>query len=387
MPVDIDDAMMLSIAEVNDRLTTAQIFKAGGSPNTAVEISSRLYQAARAKQGGRPLSYIAAKSLCDACMDGGFVIISTGFFVPPFMSEETDGPIGAASLSRALSLGFGANVVICTEPMNVPRMVQLCQASGLRPKVLNNSERPLLHAAEVGILESPRDIEKARKHAVAMIELLQPSAIVFVERPSMNSKGVWHNSMLHDVTPIVGKADFLAKEAIKRRILTIGIGDGGNEIGMGIIEKEVREIIPAFSSCHCGCGGGTAAATSTDVLVVGSTGNWAIYAIEATLAAGMGYPDILHDTVVERRLQEASVRAGLINPSSGLAHAWVDSTPEDVSLAIITLLDAAVRCRISDKFLPRLLTKESSKWRDKPEEVKSLIQEWHLILRNQENED
>lgn len=387
MPIDIDNAMMLSFGEVADRLTTAQIFKAGGSPDAAVEISSRLYQAARLKQGGNPLSYIAARSLYDACVGGGVVVISTGFFVPPFMSEETDGPIGAASLSRALSLALGAKVIICTEGTNVPRMALLCQAVGLRPKILKNGDKPTLHATEVGILEAPRDLEKAQTHAVATIEMIQPTALVFVERPSMNRKRIWHNSMLYDVTPIVGKADFLAEEAEKRGILTIGIGDGGNEVGMGLIEKEIREIIPAFSSCRCECGGGAAAATSTDVLVVGSTGNWAIYAIEATLAAGIGYPEVLHDTTVEKRLQEASVRAGLINPSSGLAHAWVDSTPEDVSLAIITLLNAAVRSRIADKYLPHLLTKESSKWRDKVDDMKSLIQEWHLILRSEENRD
>jgi hypothetical protein len=65
--------------------------------------------------------------------------------------------------------------------------------------------------------------------------------------------------------------------AAKRRWYTIGIGDGGNEIGMGSLPKEIIESgIPN--------GEVIAAATPVDSLIVAGVSNWGGYGLLAAMA-------------------------------------------------------------------------------------------------------
>ena len=88
---------------------------------------------------------------------------------------------------------------------------------------------------------------------------------------------------------------------------------------MGMILKDVHEIVPTGKIM------GTK--VSADILVVAAIANWGAYAIEACLAAALHLPEALHPLAVEQRVADASSRAGLIDPTSGIAHGWVDGTP------------------------------------------------------------
>src|SRR6185436_14111832 len=81
--------------------------------------------------------------------------------------------------------------------------------------------------------------------------------------------------------------------ATARGALTVGIGDGGNEVGFGRIPSVVREVMPAGDTCMCPCGGGSAAAVATDVLVVGAISNWAAYGVAAMIGWLADRPDAL----------------------------------------------------------------------------------------------
>ncbi|MCQ9208817.1 MAG: DUF4392 domain-containing protein, partial [Omnitrophica bacterium] len=72
-----------------------------------VPLIDTLYNAARKKTpNSNPLSYEAAKGIMENVKKGSVAFLLTGWYLPHFMSGETDGPPGAAALARALDLGF-----------------------------------------------------------------------------------------------------------------------------------------------------------------------------------------------------------------------------------------------------------------------------------------
>jgi len=90
----------------------------------------------------------------------------------------------------------------------------------------------------------------------------------------MNEKGCIHSVRGEETTEHVAKIDLIIREARRAGILTIGIGDGGNEIGMGNIREEIQKGIPFGNRCNCPCGEGIAPATETDFLVTATVSNW-----------------------------------------------------------------------------------------------------------------
>src|SRR5262249_58316848 len=89
------------------------------------------------------------------------------------------------------------------------------------------------------------------------------------------------------------------------RVTTIGIGDGGNEIGMGKVPWDViRRNIPN--------GGLVACRVPTDHLIVSGISNWGAYALAAAVALLRGHrlaPE-LFDPHREHELLRVMVKAG-----------------------------------------------------------------------------
>jgi hypothetical protein len=77
---------------------------------------------------------------------------------------------------------------------------------------------------------------------------------VFIEKTGPNAKGVHHSIMGTAKNPDeTGHAFHLAEAAKARGIVTIGVGDGGNEIGNGLIYDAARQIQPYGLKCQCDC--------------------------------------------------------------------------------------------------------------------------------------
>src|SRR5690606_4168151 len=120
-----------AVGESADRLVTSQTFMSGGGADPTVRILNLyLYQAACELQGA-PLSYLAAKGLLERVKPRDTVVICCGFFDPPSMITEGDGPIGAVMLGRCLAAALGATPVFLTEVTNIPRLEELIRATGL----------------------------------------------------------------------------------------------------------------------------------------------------------------------------------------------------------------------------------------------------------------
>jgi hypothetical protein len=378
--VELNHDLARQIGELAERLVTVQVFMAGGGSVFAQRpVVVQLYDAARAGQPNA-LCYNAAAALAERLAPGQPVLITTGFFVAPWMAQEADGPIGTATLARALALGFRAVPIVVTEAVNVAGTQQICRAVGLD---VTTPDRARAAPHKVAVLPFPLDEARAAGAARQLLADLQPGAVVAIEKPARNRHGVYHNGAGYDVSPLVAKVDHLVDQARALGIPTIGIGDGGNEIGMGRIADAVRAAVPTGARCRCPCAGGNAAATATDHLVVGAVANWGAYALEACLAALLERPELLHDATLERQLLAASISAGLVDPASGLAEGWMEAMPGETSVAVVTLLRAMLDLRLHTTW--RIDAYRA--WAQRPEEVQAAIAAWGQRLAAEEPSD
>jgi len=304
-----------------------------------------LYPLAREKIRG-PLCLTAAKLLRERTHQGEVVFIATGFPDRPHINitvAETDGPLGAAALARALHWGLRAVPVILVEEQLVASMSCVTGAAGFR--VLPSPEEAIaaissfsaLHAAAV--ISFPNDVAKAKERAQELIEKYKPTGVVVIEKAGMNEKGVCHGSR-GDSNDAIAKIDYLVLEAIKEKITTIGIGDGGNELGMGVIQEELKKTsIPYMAKCNCGCGGGIAPATRTDVLITAAVSNWGAYGIAACLALLLKSPEVLHDALAEEAMLQEAARVSFIDGATGyVMPPAADGLKSAVHQAFVTLL-------------------------------------------------
>ena len=322
-----------AVGEAIDRLVSVEMRYASGLPRGVI---SRLYDAARRWQQA-PLSMLAAQALMGRLSAGKRVLIVTGAGAPPWLpAGETDGPLGAAALARALDLGFGAKPVLVSEARNLPAIVASTLATGLAvlpaEVFATRAACATTEAFELGDQDGPAS-------AQAMLDRHSPAAVIFVEKGGPNRNGVFHTiTGSGRGRDLMASADALAEAARDAGILTIGIGDGGNEIGFGRIADQVADIQPFGRICACPCRGGIATVTQTDILVVAAISNWGAYGIVAALACGLGRPDLLHDTAIERLMLERCVQAGAVDGIVARPVLGVDGTNAASQEAIVTLL-------------------------------------------------
>ena len=236
------------------------------------------------------------------------MILATGAGGPPWMpAGETDGPLAVAALGRALTIGLGARPVFVTESHSVRALSAAVGAAGLA--VVD----PHVAAARTGaavVMEYPKDDHEAQAQAKRLMEEFHPVAMVAAEKMAPNAKGEFHSVRGVNVTAEHAKVQHLFQLATQQGIPTVGIGDGGNEVGCGIIYEDTRAIMEFGARCQCPCGDGMATTLRTDVLVFASVSNYGAYGVCAMLAYLLGNPDLVHDPDTHYRMLEANVREG-----------------------------------------------------------------------------
>jgi hypothetical protein len=285
----------------------------------------------------------AAVEAARALLRARRVLITTGFCVPPGV-PETDGPPGAAVLGRALS-SLGAHVRYVTDFAVVAPLRAALTVLG----------------SEAEILVYPEDGD-----AAGLLTRERPTHLVSVERPGRSRSGDYLSARGESVAPWNRPIDELfvltAPEPENRRPeprgpraghprpkpasrpplqqcrrsssrpVTIAIGDGGNEIGMGNVRgRLVRQgrLMARISSV-----------VRVDYLVVAGTSNWGAYGIVAALQRLARRP-LLHTPGLECRLLEACVAAGAVDGLLRQRRPTVDSLPLEVHTAVVELLGLA----------------------------------------------
>lgn len=332
------------VAEYVDRLINIEMRQMGGLPRG---VTHALYEAAR-RFHKEPLTYLAASKLIEAIKPKDHVIIATGAGVPPWLPKgETDGPLGAAALARAIDLGLGGKPILVGEARCLPPIAATVEAAGL---LLADDElfSQRDHVAQVH--EYPLGEKLGESFAKELLEKYKPKAIITIEKHGPSASGKYHSIMGVGRNPDnVANVKFLIEGAMEKGILTIGIGDGGNEIGFGNIYEDVRKIQKYGTKCQCPCEAGIATVTKADVLVAAAISNWGAYGIAAMLAFLLKNTKLLHDQDTEYRMLEASIRAGAMDGLYTNLSMFVDGTSCETQLALITMLHEIVANGLSEQ--------------------------------------
>jgi D-glutamate cyclase len=326
-----DAARWRRLGEVIDAIAAADVTGRG--------LSHELHAAARARLG-YPLAMGAALLLRDQVSRGDPVLICTGWPSRSWLMSgltETDGPVGAGYLARVVEQCLGAVPLLVVERSLVPFAEVALRSAGLIVADVETALRAKSgpHNASVGaVVPFTTSWDDAAAEARALFNRLAPAAVVGIEIPGANMDGEFHNVTARLVpTDLVAKADVLVREAAARSVLTVGIGDGGNELGMGFVADAARE--------HLADGDRIAPVTDVDVLVVGCISNWAAVGVGAALAALGGRPGLLR-TVDVGRITERLSDAGAIDGLTSYVDPKNDGTTPAATAAFVELLATAV---------------------------------------------
>jgi hypothetical protein len=334
-----------------DRLVTVEMRNRAMNHN----IIGASYAEARKEGGGRPITTRAAEALIDVVKPGDTVLIVTGAgYAPEAPNGESDGPPGAAALARALFWGLQAVPIYVTEECHAPPVKASSQALGV---MVREFELAKYRRAGSSLVTAPTTQDRIDSWAVEVLDRFQPKAVIAIERLGPNEQGLLHYSSgvvpddYVDLTP-------LFTHARARDILSIGVGDNGNEIGFGRIHAFMKELHPYGKRTAYEGGTGVLTIVPTDILFPCSISNWGAYGIVAMLAFFLKKVDIIHTPELERRMLWACLDAGGWEMRYLTSRFIVDNTDGESSLSMVQLLRDMVRVNVAEP--------EPRPWHTKP---------------------
>ncbi|XP_072314253.1 D-glutamate cyclase, mitochondrial [Eucyclogobius newberryi] len=207
---------------------------------------------------------------CLALSHASSVLITTGFPThymhnPP---DETDGPPGAVAMANML-LSLGKQVTMATDR----RGLQLNQDI-------------ISEAVSSGVLAAPVPLvtfedngpDSALQFLCHHGDVNKPryDHLVAIERSGRAADGNYYNMRGINIKHLVDPIDdlFVAAKEIPG-ILTTGIGDGGNELGMGKLKEKVKRLMPRGDLIACD--------VAADFAVTCGVSNWGGYAVACGL--------------------------------------------------------------------------------------------------------
>jgi hypothetical protein len=327
-----------SFGPIDERLDSLVSLDLGGR---GVE---QLYAAARERQGG-PLVGAAADALA-AIPEKANVFVTTGSVSRAWISPtigENDGPAGLAAVVRALFLAKKVLCITFVEETLIKTTSAILTSAGLTvlPYEQAKIARDDGSLAVVCVEPFPLDEAGAKDVSQSLIEKYRPALFFSTERVGRNVAGIYCSMRGIDYGMGRARIDFLFDAVIAQKIPTVAVGDGGNEIGMGVVSEAVRKYVK-FGNKRPDGSAGIGAVTGTDVLVTAACSNWGCYAIAGALAARMGKASLAHTPVLEAALLRRGVDVGLINSVANVIDGNVDGIPEATHLAVVQLISTII---------------------------------------------
>ena len=228
----------------------------------------------------------------------GVIIITTGFYILSANAPETDGPPGALALGKSLEkLGYDVFYVTDKYSYNI--------LSGL--------------SGEGNIIEFPitSHIESST-FANKLIRDYDPKSLISIERAGLSNDGKYRNFKGEDFSKYNAKIDYLFEQHPR----TVGILDGGNEIGSGNYIEEIIKLgnIIDYPSII----------TATES-IISSTSNWGAFGLIAGLSIHENI-NLLPSVDEGKRLIEKTYNLGAVEGLTGESKPYVDgrSLEEDM---------------------------------------------------------
>uniref|UniRef100_A0A3B3HCT1 D-glutamate cyclase n=2 Tax=Oryzias latipes TaxID=8090 RepID=A0A3B3HCT1_ORYLA len=207
---------------------------------------------------------------CLALSHSSSVAITTGFpthymHSPP---DETDGPPGAIAIATML-LSLGKDVTLLTDR----RAVEMTGA------MVDEAVRTgVLKAAIPVVTFEGSGPEAAQNFLCHHGDTSKPrfDHLVAIERSGRAEDGNYYNMRGINIKHLVDPIDdlFIAARTISG-VSTTGIGDGGNELGMGKVKQQVKSLMPMGEVVACD--------VPADFAITAGVSNWGGYAVACGL--------------------------------------------------------------------------------------------------------
>lgn len=228
---------------------------------------------------------------------GKHILIATGFYILVAGVIETDGPPGTIILADTLCKA-GKTVAILTDK----------HAEGVMRAGLTSigCEAELVTFTRDENINHDSIIRSNTTHCVAL------------ERPGLAADGLHHNFRGLNISDYVAPLDDVFLKCISKGIITIGIGDGGNELGMGNVSEAVDKYIAPHRAYSC--------KIPSDFCICAGVSNWGGYALAALISLLIG-KSLLPDFATFSSLIDSLVKAGAVDGITGKPEPTVDSLP------------------------------------------------------------
>ncbi|ORU00623.1 hypothetical protein D081_0605 [Anaerovibrio sp. JC8] len=245
------------------------------------------------------------------------VILLTGF--PTRLGEnkwigETDGPLGTANIALALEK-LGITIMPMTD------------SQGFRPF------EAALHT--IGCKTAPTLIpyEDTEAFIIRQLDKFKPTHLITLERPGKGRDGHYHNMGGKIIDDMLTDCSCIIDEAQKRGVMTISVGDGGNEIGMGSLRDAIEIQVP-----H---GAEICASECAQIPIVSGVSNWWGWGICALLSLKHGQ-NLISTKEMEKKLIKAIVAAGSVDGCTRKNEPTIDRLPMSVHLDILKKVQTAL---------------------------------------------
>jgi hypothetical protein len=334
--------------------------------------------------GGRGLAVDPTDNLVTRChgnlasaarhlaSEGSSVAIVTGFFIAHAAepSIETDGPCGAIALAWLLSQ-LGYYVTLVTDPLGERAIAAGLAAASFESRTVSLHVFPFESPDPDSADRTSNELEhslgsfghaesffrtgpgKSLTHLIA-IERAGPSWFECEgAEPEAGSRRFAtlcppeHQNQVHNfrgqiITGQTAKThllfDFIRHNSLPVR--TIGLGDGGNEIGMGSIPWQV-----IHANIPSGLGARIACRVATDWTIACGVSNWGAYALGTAASWLRGRAELLRDWTDEREraVLAALTDAGAVDGVTAEPTMSVDGMAIEQHLAIWGQIREAAR--------------------------------------------
>ncbi|BDF03029.1 DUF4392 domain-containing protein [[Clostridium] hylemonae] len=235
-------------------------------------------------------------------LEKGTILLTTGFYVDGH--AETDGPPGTMALAVALRK-LGYHPVIVTD--------KYCRGffemENLEVKYMN--------------------IDDGRNAYENLLETYRPAALISIERCGRNEEKDYANMRGTSIKSRTARVDLMFEKAAEMNIPTFGIGDGGNEIGMGNLKEVIRAKL-SLVPCE----------VEVDTLVISTVSNWGAYALAAYMQQ-IKKIRLLPKFKEIKKYLEAIVKMGSVDGVTKRQALSVDGFPLEVEKEILDALNRA----------------------------------------------
>lgn len=277
---------------------------------------------------GRPLLpdhlQLAAQDLAE---HGRRVLVVTGFCVTTDdgVTAETDGPPGAIYLAAMLQTA-GIDTRVTSDALGKPPLRAGLAVAGLAPDTLVEPD-----AADYSHLVAVERVGPSHTTAsiAAQYSADDPHRDEFEQLVPLADRNACHNMRGISIDAHTAPLHRLFEET---SATTVGIVDGGNEIGCGSIPWHVlRRAVAQGSGATIAC------RIPTTFTIVAGVSNWGAYGLGAAVAVLRGRRDAveLWTAARQRALVEALVRdGGAVDGVTKRREPTVDGLPLDDYLAV-----------------------------------------------------